>query len=116
MDVRGCARCDGDGHPGLQFLPLIRPVEIYEIKLTHWALCPTNGEPILLAALDAVGAAVAGEEAFSAYQPPDVLEGAGMTPQAALRAYGWKGPRDVTDEELGEDLTPALEEGDGAGT
>ncbi len=50
VDLVGCARCRGDGHPGLEFLPLAYPVELEgdEPDLTHWAPCPTNGEPILL--------------------------------------------------------------------
>lgn len=49
VDLRGCARCLGDGHPGLEFKPLTHPVEIGdEVRYTHWALCPTNGEPILM--------------------------------------------------------------------
>lgn len=59
-DVRGCARCEGD-HDGLEFQPLGRPIEIEganvlngssllnrTLVLSHWATCPTTGEPILL--------------------------------------------------------------------
>lgn len=58
VDLNGCARCHGDGHPGLLFQPLIYPVgcscghcpagELCDDILTHWAPCPTNGEPILM--------------------------------------------------------------------
>lgn len=53
IDQIGCARCDGDGHDQLTFQPLTHPVTIgpgtrAEIVFTHWAPCPTNGEPILL--------------------------------------------------------------------
>lgn len=48
FDLNGCARCDGEGHPGLTFEPLTYPLEIGDAVLTHWAPCPTNGEPILL--------------------------------------------------------------------
>ena len=49
LDQHGCARCGGDGHPNMTFLPLTHPVEINaETIFTHWALCPTNGEPILM--------------------------------------------------------------------
>lgn len=50
MDLVGCARCHGDGHPGLRFEPLTFPVEMGlpgAAVMTHWAPCPTNGEPIL---------------------------------------------------------------------
>lgn len=49
MDLNGCARCDGEGHKGLVFLPLDHPVEVDGREVfTHWALCPENGEPILM--------------------------------------------------------------------
>lgn len=48
MDQRGCARCYGDGHPGITFKKLTYPVDLVEPPFTHWAPCPTNGEPILL--------------------------------------------------------------------
>lgn len=48
-DLQGCARCDGAGHPGLTFTPLTYPFELEEeMPFTHWAPCPTNGEPILM--------------------------------------------------------------------
>ena len=43
-NVRGCARC-GDNHELVGFRPLTNPC----VGLTHWAPCPTNGEPIMLA-------------------------------------------------------------------
>jgi hypothetical protein len=49
IDLNGCARCHGNGHQGLIFQPLTHPIEMdLTRRLTHWALCPTNGEPILL--------------------------------------------------------------------
>lgn len=48
FDLVGCARCDGDGHPGLTFTKLTHPC----LDFTHWAPCPTNGEPIMLAFAD----------------------------------------------------------------
>lgn len=52
--LEGCARCHGHGHDDLTFQPLTHPVE-YEDEMygptivgTHWAICPTTGEPILL--------------------------------------------------------------------
>lgn len=44
VDMKGCARCEGEGHPQIRFKKLTHPVG----DLTHWAPCPTNGEPILL--------------------------------------------------------------------
>lgn len=49
IDMQGCARCDGDGHPQVEFKAFRQPVEIGTEKLTHWATCPTTGEPILMA-------------------------------------------------------------------
>jgi hypothetical protein len=39
-----CARCQQD-HADLEFRELNNPGEI---KASHWSLCPTNGQPILL--------------------------------------------------------------------
>ena len=47
-DLNGCARCHGDGHEGLVFKPLEHAVEDADGEYTHWAPCPTNGEPILM--------------------------------------------------------------------
>lgn len=48
--IVGCARCYGEGHTDLLFEPLTHPVDVNDDlgPLTHWAPCPTNGEPILL--------------------------------------------------------------------
>lgn len=51
LDLIGCARCDGNGHDGLLFLPLIRPIPHPDGDLTHWAPCPITGEPIVMRAL-----------------------------------------------------------------
>jgi hypothetical protein len=50
IDLNGCARCHANAHPGLLFEPLTYPVEDGggEDPFTHWAACPTNGQPILL--------------------------------------------------------------------
>lgn len=48
LDQQGCARCTADSHDGMTFLPLTYPIRLGGEKLTHWAPCPTNGEPILL--------------------------------------------------------------------
>jgi len=51
-DLIGCARCHGEGHPGLQFRQFTHNAETPRgIVFTHWAPCPTNGEPILLASV-----------------------------------------------------------------
>jgi hypothetical protein len=57
QDIVGCARCHGDGHKGLKFRKLTHPVEVlngaeWVPGPTHWATCPTNGEPILLYFID----------------------------------------------------------------
>ena len=41
--LRGCARCHSE-HEDIAFEPLQHPIGQY----THWAPCPTNGQPILL--------------------------------------------------------------------
>lgn len=54
FDQVGCARCHGDGHPGITFKRLTHAFEPdgVEEAYTHWAPCPTNGEPIMLAFID----------------------------------------------------------------
>jgi hypothetical protein len=49
IDTVGCARCEGEGHTGIVFVPLALPFECDSWRFTHWASCPTNGEPILMA-------------------------------------------------------------------
>lgn len=45
--VRGCARCGGEHE--VEFKELAQPhVDTGGAKWTHWAPCPTNGEPILM--------------------------------------------------------------------
>lgn len=47
--IRGCARCRGDGHEDVVWKPLTHAIEDTDGTLwTHWAPCPTNGEPILM--------------------------------------------------------------------
>lgn len=49
LDLHGCARCDGDGHPGITFVPFTRPVQLADGSvLSHWAMCPTLVEPIVM--------------------------------------------------------------------
>lgn len=56
FDLVGCARCEGEGHLRLLFQPFGLPPddlassEFPEGRITHWALCPTTGEPILFMA------------------------------------------------------------------
>lgn len=47
LDVKNCARCKKDHH-GLIFCPLQHPIEREVDPETHWAPCPTNGQPILM--------------------------------------------------------------------
>lgn len=53
-DQVGCARCGADEHLALEYRPLTDPIEIPTCegqppwRWTHWAMCPTNDEPILL--------------------------------------------------------------------
>jgi hypothetical protein len=50
-NVLRCARC-GQDHPQLVFKKFLRSVEADEVgdnpSWTHWAPCPTNGDPILM--------------------------------------------------------------------
>lgn len=42
-----CARC-GEPHKNVTFKPLARPMPNEPSEpFTHWAPCPTNGEPLL---------------------------------------------------------------------
>lgn len=53
--IRGCARCTKD-HECLTFKTLIRPMVDLAVIIddhprviaTHWAACPTNGDPIMM--------------------------------------------------------------------
>ena len=52
VTINRCARC-GVSHEGLLFKPFKNPVldpeRLENITLfSHWALCPTSGEPIVL--------------------------------------------------------------------
>lgn len=47
-DIKNCARCQ-QNHDRLEFEKFTNPIEDSDGTLwTHWALCPTNGEPVLL--------------------------------------------------------------------
>ncbi len=50
--LEGCARCKGEGHAGLDFKEFTHPFVIEvdpETEWSHWAMCPTVNEPILMA-------------------------------------------------------------------
>lgn len=49
-DQVGCARCHGEGHENLVFEELTYPVDLPSTGLlaTHWSMCPTTIEPILM--------------------------------------------------------------------
>lgn len=48
--IRGCARCHGDGHDDVVWVPLLYPALDVDgrVVATHYAPCPTNGQPILM--------------------------------------------------------------------
>jgi hypothetical protein len=49
QDQKGCARCGADKHLQLTYLPFTHHIDVGDgFIATHWAPCPTNGEPILL--------------------------------------------------------------------
>jgi hypothetical protein len=50
--VNGCSRCLGD-HGELEFEELDHPIDAGTVELTHWAPCPTNGQPMLWGRTDA---------------------------------------------------------------
>lgn len=53
--LTGCARC-GEEHHELVFRPLVRAVERDgDVIATHWAACPTSGDPILMITLPKPG-------------------------------------------------------------
>ena len=44
IDLERCARCGGK-HLRLSFKPFLNPPDPC---MTHYALCPTNGEPVMM--------------------------------------------------------------------
>ena len=46
VSVKRCARCGGD-HDNMVFKRLAKPVDM-DGMCTHWVMCPTNQEPILM--------------------------------------------------------------------
>lgn len=49
ITVKRCARC-GENHHQLEFKRIHNPIEHGdgEPDSTYWAVCPTNGDPVLL--------------------------------------------------------------------
>lgn len=48
-DQEGCARCGADRHTDLLYTAFTRPIDLGDLgTATHYAVCPENGEPILL--------------------------------------------------------------------
>ena len=43
LDIPHCVRC-GDTHQGIKFTLLVNAPD----NVTHWALCPTRKQPILM--------------------------------------------------------------------
>lgn len=66
VNLTGCARCLGGGHPQLAFAPLTHPMaaEDGSEPFTHWAPCPANGEPILLRHVERPSAAATFDRAL----------------------------------------------------
>lgn len=61
-DVGSCARC-GKDHTAVTFQPFARPIRKDgdgPVRYTHWAPCPSNGEPILLVVHATTGGNVLG--------------------------------------------------------
>lgn len=52
--VQNCARCDGD-HKSLSFKEMRSPIECGSVDLTHWAVCPVTGDPVLLRIIEEEG-------------------------------------------------------------
>lgn len=45
--LSNCARCSVDHYLPIQWRKLARPQVCGDVTFTHWAPCPTNGEPLL---------------------------------------------------------------------
>ncbi len=56
--LRGCARCGEDHLQDISFTAFRVPVrevdgeEPGKLLFTHWALCPTSGEPLLMIVIE----------------------------------------------------------------
>lgn len=70
MKITNCSRCGGD-HDDLEALELaipFAPPECAPITWTHWAPCPTNGQPIMVSVRDEADLSTeipSGEEVFA---------------------------------------------------
>lgn len=72
--LRGCARC-GHDHSDILWMPLTQPVEDPDgTKWTHWASCPTNGQPILMRATEEEPESKTAETAEKVVEQPDQRE------------------------------------------
>ena len=49
--ITSCARC-GNDHEGIIYRKLTNPMLAGGVILTHWALCPELGEPIMMYFID----------------------------------------------------------------
>lgn len=49
-NIKNCARCGGDHSEviGAKLTIPFSPPEAAPVTWTHWAMCPSNGEPILI--------------------------------------------------------------------
>ena len=54
--ISGCARCGGDHErvTASRMTQPFAPAEAAPMIWTHWAACPTNGEPILIGGITVV--------------------------------------------------------------
>jgi hypothetical protein len=50
-NVTGCSRC-GEYHKQLVFKKFTNPIDDTNGKWTHWATCPTTGDPVLMRIVD----------------------------------------------------------------
>jgi len=61
--IKNCARC-GEDHEPMPYLPLRTPdVDVRGDGATHYTLCPTNQQPVLMAVVDMDGGVYPGEYA-----------------------------------------------------
>lgn len=54
VSVVNCPRCEGN-HGALTFRRLDKPSRYVGLTLSHWALCPSTGEPVMLSPGVALG-------------------------------------------------------------
>jgi hypothetical protein len=101
MNLTPCSACGQthEGTDGVEFTEFTRTREINGVRLTHWALCPVSGDPILLQTTDGLGASLPGGDALSAYLPPEQLQEAHLSSEDFLAAHGWRGPRTIEEDD-----------------